>query len=125
MNGIDVSANMYGAPIGYGGGLPPLSGTTTETLLPVYGSDSVQADKTHPAMKADSGLTYNLPVSRKRTRDSVNPLIVFPNNQNLNHLNRRSGGSFTFLGEDISLQIQHQQLEIDHFIAQHVRINLY
>lgn len=126
MNGIDVSANMYGAPIGYGGGLPPLSGTTTENLLPVYGSDSVPADKTHRAMKSDSGLTYNLPVSRKRTRDSINPSIAFPNNQNQNHLNR-CGGSFTFLGEDISLQIQHQQLEIDHFIAQHtekVRLEL-
>ncbi|KAL1820904.1 hypothetical protein ACET3Z_015773 [Daucus carota] len=118
MNGMDRNANVYGTPVGYGG-VPLLSGTTTDSFVPVYGSgvtDSFPV-KSHCAMKADSGLTCNFPVSRKRTRDEINPLLCFQNNQSLNQLNR--SGSYTFLGEDISLQIQHQQLEIDHFIAQH------
>ncbi|KAK2971992.1 hypothetical protein RJ640_005012 [Escallonia rubra] len=119
MNAIEGNGNLYGQPVGYG--MPPLSGTTTETLLPMYGSDSVPA-KT--AMKSDSGLTYALPVSRKRPRDqsAINPFVSFPitAHQNPNHQNRT--GPFTFLGEDISLQIQQQQLEIDRFIAQHVSI---
>ncbi|KAK3042595.1 hypothetical protein RJ639_000847 [Escallonia herrerae] len=116
MNAIEGNGNLYGQPVGYG--MPPLSGTTTETLLPMYGSDSVPA-KT--AMKSDSGLTYALPVSRKRPRDqsAINPFVSFPStaHQNPNHHNRT--GPFTFLGEDISLQIQQQQLEIDRFIVQH------
>ncbi|KAK1387888.1 TTF-type domain-containing protein [Heracleum sosnowskyi] len=108
MNG---NANVYGAPVGYGG-VPLTSGTTTESFIPVYGSgitDSFPV-KSHCAMKADSGLTCNFPVSRKRTRDEMNhPMLHLQNNQSLN----------TFLGEDVSLQIQHQQLEMDHFIGQH------
>lgn len=111
MNGMDGNANVYGAPVGYGG-VPLMSGTTTESFVPVYGSGIIDSFQSHCAMKADSGLTCNFPVSRKRTRDEMNqPLPCFQNNQSLN----------TFLGEDISLQIQHQQLQIDHFIAQHVR----
>lgn len=121
MNGMDGNANVYGTPVGYGG-VPLLSGTTTDSFVPVYGSGVTDSFpmKSHCAMKADSGLTCNFPVSRKRTRDEINPLLCFQNNQSLNQLNR--SGSYTFLGEDISLQIQHQQLEIDHFIAQHVSI---
>ncbi|PWA48347.1 zinc ion binding protein [Artemisia annua] len=61
-------------------------------------------------MKAESGLTCSLPpvVSRKRMRDNTSDMIM--NNNMLN-------GSF--LGEDISLQMQQQQLEIDHYIANH------
>ncbi|XP_047335104.1 probable BOI-related E3 ubiquitin-protein ligase 3 [Impatiens glandulifera] len=100
------------ASIGYGAPAP-LSGITTDNLHPIY--NSVIADSL-PPVTSDSGLTYNhLPGSRKRSRDSVNPLIGYsfqPNNNN-------RCGSFTFLGEDISLQIQQQQLEIEHFISQH------
>ncbi|PWA95461.1 zinc ion binding protein [Artemisia annua] len=61
-------------------------------------------------MKAESGLTCSLPpvVSRKRMRDNTSEIMM--NNNMLN-------GSF--LGEDISLQMQQQQLEIDHYIANH------
>lgn len=129
MSAMEGNLNIYNTlPPGYG--LPPLSGTTTDTLpFPMYGSavtDSIPAPK--PAMKADSGLTYAFPVSRKRSRDSTNPLVSFPNGQILNHSNTSNnhssncGGFFTFLGEDISLQIQQQQLEIDRFLTQHVRI---
>ncbi|CAK9165677.1 unnamed protein product [Ilex paraguariensis] len=109
MNGFGANENTYGSPIGFG--VPPLS----ETLQPMYGS--IIADLV-PAKTADSGLTYNLPVPRKRPRDSINPLLSFPNVQNQNLANRR--GSFTFLGEDISLQIQQQQLDIDRFITRHM-----
>lgn len=125
MNAIEGSGNVYNAPMGYG--MPPLSGTTTETMIPVYGSrvtDSIQAKTT--ALKADSGLTNSLPVSRKRSRDSsVNyPLQSFQNMQSMNQIsNLNRCGSLTFLGEDISLQIQRQQMEIDRFIAQHVGIS--
>lgn len=123
MNGINGNANVYGTPVGYGG-VPLMSGTTTESFVPVYGSGMTDSFpvKSPCAVKADSGLTCNIPVSRKRTREEINPLIRFENNQSLNHLNGSGSGSYKFLGEDISLQIQYQQLEIDHFIAQHVRI---
>ncbi|KAK1397807.1 E3 ubiquitin-protein ligase BOI [Heracleum sosnowskyi] len=116
MNGTDGNANVYGTPVGYGG-VPLMSGTTTETFVPVYGSGIMESfpGKNYCAVKAESGVTYNLPVSRKRTRDAINPMLALPNNnQNMSHLN-----PYTFLGDDISRQIQYQQLEIDQFIAQH------
>uniref|UniRef100_A0A5B7B6R0 RING-type E3 ubiquitin transferase n=2 Tax=Davidia involucrata TaxID=16924 RepID=A0A5B7B6R0_DAVIN len=116
MSAIEGNPNIYNTPIQYG--VPVLSGTTAETLLPMYTSAITDSVPTKTAMKADSGLTYTLPVSRKRSRDSINPFLSLPNGQNLTHNNNRCG-SFTFLGEDISLQIQQQQLEIDRFIVQH------
>lgn len=108
--------------------LLPLSGITTATgdaptLLPTapYNSlivDSVPNKTTTAAIKSDSGLTYNLPVvSRKRSRDSINyhPL---PSYKNTNP--NSAAAAFSFLGEDISLQIQQQQLDLDNLIAQHV-----
>ena len=90
----------------------PLSGTTTETLLPVMYEATTNLD----FFKADSGLTYSLPISRKRSRDTY-PFFNAPNmNQNLIQ------STSTFLGQDISTQIQHQHLEIDRFLAFHVII---
>ncbi|KAL2523878.1 putative BOI-related E3 ubiquitin-protein ligase 3 [Abeliophyllum distichum] len=114
------NVNTYSTPIGYGV-VTPLSGTTTatENIVPMFNpaiTDYVPA-KTTP-MKSESGLSYAVPVSRKRSSDAMNPLLSsFPSvvqNQNANY----RCGSFTFLGEDISFQIQQQQLEIDQFIAQ-------
>ncbi|XP_057486404.1 probable BOI-related E3 ubiquitin-protein ligase 3 [Actinidia eriantha] len=115
MNAIEgINANAYNtAPAGFG--LPPVSGTTMETLLPMYNSVVTPANT---GMKSDSGLTYALPVSRKRSRDSIHPLISFPNGQIQNQNSNRCG-PFTFLGEDISLQVQQQQLEVHRLIAQH------
>ncbi|KAI3675683.1 hypothetical protein L1987_85275 [Smallanthus sonchifolius] len=86
-------------------------------VLPMY----VPSVLTDPIPPADSGLT-TLPISRKRSRDlcSVDPAVLsFPNGQfvNLNGLN--NNGIFTFLGNNISMQIYQQQLEIDQFVAQH------
>lgn len=114
MNGIENNVNAYNnnnSLIGYG--FPPLSGTTTETLLPFYNNNN------NSGMKCDSGVSYAIPsVSRKRARDSINPLIPFPSGQ-IHNQNVNCPTSFTFLGEDVSLQIHQQQLEIDRFIAQH------
>ncbi|KAA8527166.1 hypothetical protein F0562_008605 [Nyssa sinensis] len=116
MGAIESNVNFYNTQIAYG--VPVLSGTTAETLLPMYTSAIADSVPPKTAMKADSGLTYTIPVSRKRSRDdSINPLFSFPNGQNLTHNNRC--GSYNFLGEDISLQIQQQHLEIDRFIVQH------
>ncbi|KAI7755620.1 hypothetical protein M8C21_005008, partial [Ambrosia artemisiifolia] len=50
-------------------------------------------------LKVESDLSYNVPVSRKRSRDFYSLC--------------------TFVGEDISSQIQQQQFEIDQFVVQH------
>ncbi|GFQ03751.1 probable boi-related E3 ubiquitin-protein ligase 3 [Phtheirospermum japonicum] len=106
----------YGSLMGYEV-VAPLSGTTTatETLVPMYGSTITEAFSAETvAIKSDSDLSYTVPVSRKCSRDAINS-----SRQNSAILNNHSG-SLTFLGEDFSFQFQQQQLEIDHFIAQHV-----
>ncbi|KAL0328640.1 UNVERIFIED_CONTAM: putative BOI-related E3 ubiquitin-protein ligase 3 [Sesamum calycinum] len=120
MNGVDDNGNVYGTSMGYGL-VAPLSGRTTaaEFVVPMYGSaiTGTHAAKT-AVMKSDSGLTY-IPPSRKRSREAINfPLSSSPTAVQNHCVNNRCG-SFTFLGEDISFQIQQQQLEIDRFIAQH------
>lgn len=123
MNGFEALGNVYGTPIGYGV-LPPFSGTTkaAETMIPTYGSALTEAALAKTAaMKSDSGLTYAVPVSRKRSRDAINPPVSsFPNGVHNPSVNNRCG-SVTFLGEDLSLHFQQQQYEVDRFIAQHVR----
>ncbi|KAL8205669.1 hypothetical protein R6Q57_009220 [Mikania cordata] len=81
-------------------------------------TDSTNAFPANTApIKAESGLTCSLPVSRKRARDcsDFNTLNSFVNSQN----QIQRCGTYSFLGEDISMQIQQQQLEIDQFIAHH------
>lgn len=128
VNGMEGNGNsMYGGggPMGYG----PLSGTTTTTdtslIPPMHGTSVADSIPVKTPMKSDSGLTYPIPVSRKRTRDNNagipdNRLLAFPQNHQQNSGSNRCG-SFTFLGQDISFQIQQQQFEIDRFISQHVR----
>ncbi|CAB4307451.1 unnamed protein product [Prunus armeniaca] len=126
MNPIQGNTNLYSAQIGYG---VPLStgGVATEALLPTYNSvitDSIMPPKTSTtaAMKSDSGLTYNVPISlpRKRSRDSINnisPPFSYPTAP-ANYKN--SCGPLSFLGEDISLRIQQEQFDIDRLISQHM-----
>ncbi|GJS21128.1 probable BOI-related E3 ubiquitin-protein ligase 3 [Tanacetum coccineum] len=66
---------------------------------PMYGSGMKTSFIPEPAFKAESGVTYNnLPpvVSRKRSRDTS-----------------------VLLNEEVASQMYQQQLEIDHFVAQH------
>ncbi|KAJ7948915.1 BOI-related E3 ubiquitin-protein ligase 1 [Quillaja saponaria] len=118
MNPIEGNLNLgnqYNTQMGYS--TVPLSGiTTTETLLPAY--NSVIADSFPPktAIKSESGVTYNLPVQRKRSRDSITPFISYTSTPQPH----KNCGSFSFLGEDLSLDIQQQQLDLDCLIAQHM-----
>lgn len=128
VNGMEGNGNsMYGGggPMGYG----PLSGTTTTTdtslIPPMHGTTVADSIPVKTPMKSDSGLTYSIPVSRKRSRDNNagipdHRLLAFPQNHQQNS-GSNCGGSFTFLGQDMSFHIQQQQFEIDRFISQHVR----
>ncbi|CAA0842147.1 Probable BOI-related E3 ubiquitin-protein ligase 3 [Striga hermonthica] len=98
-DGIEGAGVVYGAPAALS------SGTTTETMVGIYGPDGV------PVIKSDSGLSYAVPASRKRSRDVINSTAV--SNQS------RCGVPFPFLGEDLSFQFQQQQVEMDRLITQH------
>lgn len=101
MASFDGNGVLYGSQIGQRGMV------SDNLMVPFYSSGMVD-----PApVKAESGLTYNLPISRKRARDE-SFMMSFP-------------GNFSFLGQDISLQMHQQQLEIDRFISQHVRIRVH
>ncbi|GLU18004.1 hypothetical protein SLE2022_343270 [Rubroshorea leprosula] len=116
MNPIEANVGFYNTQMGYGA---PLS-VATEALLPFYGSvvaDSIPNKAA--AIKSESTLTYNIPVSRKRPRDSFSPLLSFPSLP-LPQSNTKASTPFSFLGNDISLQIQQQQLDIDCLISQHM-----
>nr|XP_043620748.1 probable BOI-related E3 ubiquitin-protein ligase 2 [Erigeron canadensis] len=111
-NNIDNQINNNNNLIGY------------TTNNPMYGFIN---DSLNP-LKSESGLTCSLPVSRKRPRDN-NSTTTNNNNvdhHHMNHLfslvnsrNMNVHNNYSFLGEDISLQLQQQQLEIDQFVAHH------
>lgn len=120
MNPIEANSNIYNTQIGGIGGYGrlPLSGTTTtaEAFLPsvVYGSSVISDSFPHqkPLInKSDSTLTYNnyennnppLTPSRKRSRESCS-----------------APTPLSFLGYDMSFQIQEQQFDIDRLISQHM-----
>uniref|UniRef100_A0A2P2JCI0 Uncharacterized protein MANES_06G172200 n=1 Tax=Rhizophora mucronata TaxID=61149 RepID=A0A2P2JCI0_RHIMU len=129
---MEGNASVFNTLIGYG---VPLSGTTTttEALLPNMYNSSVIADSIpqKAQIKSESCLTYNLaaaaaaPVlvpSRKRPRESFNPLFLSypmpPSNKN--NYNNTNGNPFSFLGEDLSALVQHEQFDLDRLISQHV-----
>ncbi|XP_068320719.1 BOI-related E3 ubiquitin-protein ligase 1-like [Pyrus communis] len=99
-----------------------LSTAMPENLLPMYQSPFYDANKASMNKEAaDSGLTYNnISAPRKRPREQ---LINDFNNFSVPQKTKIS----SFLDQDIAFQIQQQQSEIDHFIAQHtekVRLEL-
>ncbi|KAL0008959.1 hypothetical protein SO802_010461 [Lithocarpus litseifolius] len=123
MNPIEANTNMYNNnQMGYTYTVP-LSGTTTETMLPAaYNSLMNDSIPQKAAIKSESGLTYNIPIpiSRKRSRDSmINPSLSFLSHQTTPQP-QKNCGSFSFLGEDISFQIQQHQFDIDRLISQHM-----
>ncbi|XP_068499497.1 probable BOI-related E3 ubiquitin-protein ligase 3 [Phaseolus vulgaris] len=102
-NSVDANINMYNAQqIGYSSFLPS-SGALTEPVLPssVYNSLG-------NAVKSESGLTYN----------NSNSAVVPPMSRKRSRENYSYNDSFSFLGQDVSLQIQQQQLDIEHLIMQ-------
>lgn len=115
-------SSAFGAQMAYGV-VAPLSGITTATDASLSMYCSTLAD-TFPAktavMKSENWLGSGAaPVSRKRSRESINPILSsFPNvAQNQSANNRCS--FFNFLGEDITFQIHQQRMEMDRFISQH------
>lgn len=125
LNPIEANVNPFNVHMGYSSVLP-LSGTTTATETPLtaaaaYNSLIVDSAPQKTAMKSESGLTtYNVPVPRKRSRDSINyPLLSYP----VNVQTHKNCGLFSFLGEDVSLQIHQQQLDVDRLISQHVSLS--
>lgn len=83
--------------------------TMHESLLPFYQSNVCDPNK------ADSGLTYNIPLQRKRSRDFTSELISLPVSQK----NKLSTESSSFL-DQVLFQFQNQQSEIDRILAHHV-----
>ncbi|KAF2317659.1 hypothetical protein GH714_039490 [Hevea brasiliensis] len=114
MNHVEANSNIYNTQMGYG---IPLSGTTTttETQLPMYSSVITDSIPQKTPIKSESGLTYNLPMPRKRPRESISPLLSYPTPQP-----NKTASPFSFLGQDFSLQIEQQQLDIDRLISQHM-----
>ncbi|KAL5731462.1 RING-type E3 ubiquitin transferase [Ranunculus cassubicifolius] len=131
MNKVEANTNFYNTQMDFG---LPLSGITSESLLlpHFYNNNLVDSwlpetfeNATTTMKTADSGVTYNnnLPtsVSRKRSRDSFssNPLMeLYGSRKQLCRNNNNN--SVSFLGEDITLQIQQQQFEMDRFVSQHM-----
>ncbi|KAJ9139624.1 hypothetical protein P3X46_030342 [Hevea brasiliensis] len=115
MNHVEANSNIYNTQMGY---RFPSSGTTTaETLLPMYSSVITDSIPQKTPIKSESGLTYtyNLPMPRKRPRESISPLLSYPTPQP-----NKTASPFSFLGLDLSLQIEQQQLDIDRLISQHM-----
>ncbi|XVE63223.1 hypothetical protein DITRI_Ditri07aG0002400 [Diplodiscus trichospermus] len=125
MNPIEANGNMLQTEMGYG---LPLSGPTstaaTEGLLPFYNSvvtDSIHQKAAAAIKSSESTLTYNnLPLLRKRSRDSINPILSFHSPLQPHNHNNKTCSPFSFLGHDISLHMEQQQLDIDHLISQHM-----
>ncbi|XP_050225277.1 probable BOI-related E3 ubiquitin-protein ligase 3 [Mercurialis annua] len=117
VNQLEGNTNIYSTQMGY---RLPLSATTstTETLLPMYNSVITDSIPQKNQIKSESGLSYNInvPMSRKRSRDSINPLISYP----IPQPNNKISSPYSFLGQDISQQIHQQQIDVDHLISQHM-----
>ncbi|KAK4787468.1 hypothetical protein SAY86_011301 [Trapa natans] len=114
-----IAASHYNFQMGYG---IPMSGTSTVDtagLLPMFSSLVTDPLTLKTPLKSDSGLSYNYStplMSRKRLRDSSSQILSYT-------APRRDSGcssNFSFLGEDVSLQIEQQKLDIDRLIAQHM-----
>lgn len=92
---------------------PPMMTGLPETLLPL--NQSIVCDSLQPktSINTDSGLTYNMPAQRKRSRESFDQLNTLKNAA-------KDAPQFPFfLGERLLPQIQQYQLDIDGIISHH------
>jgi E3 ubiquitin-protein ligase BOI-like protein len=87
----------------------PLQTTMHESMLPFYQSNVCDPNR------ADSGLTYNNPLQRKRSRDFSTELVSLPPHQKNRVI---SSESSPFL-DQVLYQFQNQQSDIDRILAQH------
>ncbi|PIN00347.1 putative E3 ubiquitin ligase [Handroanthus impetiginosus] len=97
----------------------PFAGTLPENQL-FYQSAVCDTTPAKTSVNADSGLTYNISASRKRSRESVDQLYAttnFPLLQKNNNVSQVE----SFAGQDILPQFQQYQLEIDAIISQHTK----
>ncbi|XP_038900738.1 probable BOI-related E3 ubiquitin-protein ligase 2 isoform X2 [Benincasa hispida] len=112
--------------MGYGSPLTAFNANATavETAALFPPMDSFPAAvlpaSTGVVMKSDSGITYNLPIPRKRGREhhNSNRFVSYPSSHV--HSQKNCGCNLYFLGEDISIQIQQQQIDVDRLISQHM-----
>ncbi|KZV29393.1 hypothetical protein F511_15925 [Dorcoceras hygrometricum] len=119
VNQLGVAGSVYNAqPMGY-------SAIPFVATLPANKSyyqqplcDSAQA-KT--SMNTDSGLTYNISATRKRSRDPANQMYSATPRFPVALKNDGASQYPCFLGDDILPQIQQYQMEIDTIISQHTK----
>lgn len=125
MNPIEGNAGMYNYQMQYAA--PFTAAAAVESLIPLYGyvngAESIAPHKA-AAIKSESTLTTynnNIPVCRKRPRDqSINPLCFPPSPPIAATKASAAAAPFSFLGHDISLQIQQQQLDTDRLVSHHM-----
>ncbi|KAK7303512.1 hypothetical protein RJT34_14419 [Clitoria ternatea] len=90
--------------------LPLPTSTMPESVLPFYQSNFCDPNK------ADSGLTYHIPLQRKRSRDFTAELTSLPAQRK----NKLSPHSSSFINnQDVFFQFQNHQSEIDRVLAHH------
>lgn len=102
-----MSSNMYNVPMNSG---MPIPTTMHESMLPFYQSNVCDQNR------ADSGLTYNNPLQRKRSRDLSTELVSLPPQQK----NRVISSESSSFADQVLYQFQNQQSEIDRILAHHV-----
>jgi len=89
----------------------PVPTTMHESMLPFYQSNVCDPNR------ADSGLTYNNPLQRKRSRDFSTELVSLPPHQKNRVISSESSSSFV---DQVLYQFQNQQSDIDRILAHHV-----
>ncbi|XP_027346637.1 BOI-related E3 ubiquitin-protein ligase 1-like [Abrus precatorius] len=95
----------------YNGSMPAVPSTMPESFLPFHQSTLCDPNSIN---KADSGLTYHIPVPRKRSRDSIAESNALPVPQK-----NKISPQPSFIDQELLFHFQNQQSEIDRIIAQH------
>ncbi|KAL5097615.1 hypothetical protein RYX36_001942 [Vicia faba] len=103
-----MNSNMYNVQMN--SAMPiPIPTTMHESMLPFYQSNVCDQNR------ADSGLTYNNPLQRKRSRDLSTELVSLPPQQK----NRVISSESSSFADQVLYQFQNHQSEIDRILAHH------